>query len=116
MRAQIARNHSPESDTEIRDESQENEKAIDDDWFKRHVIIARPDESVKHSKEGDVDTTIDNFVEDKDLTPQQKLLKSFGKKLGMQTKFFDNPDGKFHGAHAGNISYVNVNSNKPLGT
>lgn len=78
--------------------------------------FSKQTEDVKHSKQGsDVDTRIDNFVEDKDLTPQQKLLKSFGDMLGVKTVFFRNEDGNFHGAHDGNITYINVNSNKPLG-
>ncbi|MBQ6004817.1 MAG: transglycosylase SLT domain-containing protein, partial [Selenomonadaceae bacterium] len=67
------------------------------------------------SKQGEVDTRIDNIVEDKNFTPQQKLLKSFGKKLGVKTVFFINKDGDFHGAHAGNTSYINVNSKMPHG-
>lgn len=67
------------------------------------------------SKRGsDVDTRIDNFVEDKDLTPQQKLLKSFGNKLGVKTIFFRNADGRFHGAHDGNTTYISVNPEMPL--
>lgn len=67
------------------------------------------------SKRGsDVDTRIDNFVEDKDLTPLQKLLKSFGKMLGVKTVFFRNADARFHGAHSGNTTYINVNSEMPL--
>ena len=67
------------------------------------------------SKVGETDTRIDNFVDDKDLTPQQKLLKSFGEKLGVETVFFRNEDGDFHGAHDDNITYINVNSKMPLG-
>ena len=67
------------------------------------------------SREGEVDTRIENFVDEKDLNPQQKILTDFGKKLGVQTVFFQNADGNFHGAHARGTTYLNVNSKKPLG-
>ncbi|MBQ6298641.1 MAG: glucosaminidase domain-containing protein [Selenomonadaceae bacterium] len=67
------------------------------------------------SLNGEVDTTIDNFVDDKDLTPQQKLQQDFGNKLGAQTVFFNNENGDFHGAHANGTSYINVNSKMPIG-
>ena len=66
------------------------------------------------SLNGEVDTTIDNIVDNKDLTPQQKLIKSFGEMLGVQTIFFNNENGDFHGAHANGISYINVNSKMPI--
>ncbi len=67
------------------------------------------------SRNGEVDTTIDNIVDDKDLTPQQKLQQDFGNKLGVQTVFFNNENGDFHGAHANGTSYINVNSKMPIG-
>lgn len=65
--------------------------------------------------QGTGDDRIDNFVDDKDLTPQQKLIKSFGEKLGVKVMFFRNENGDFHGAHANGISYINVNSKMPIG-
>ena len=70
--------------------------------------------ATKPSVQGEVDNAIDNFVDDKDLTPQQKLQQDFGKKLGVQTIFFNNENGDFHGAHANGTSYINVNSKMPI--
>ena len=71
----------------------------------------------KASTEGGADTRIINLVEDdpKDLTPQQKLLQKFSDALGTKIVFFDNPDGRFHGAFSEGITFLNVNSKKPLG-
>ena len=70
----------------------------------------------KYSKQGkDVDTTIKNYVDPKDLTPQQQLLQDFGRKLGTRVIFFNNGDGRFHGQHSNGITYLNVVSNMPLG-
>ena len=66
------------------------------------------------SKQGEVDTDTGDIVDDKDLTPQQKLLKSFGEKMGVKVVFFRG-DPRFHGVRKNGISYLNVNSNKPLG-
>lgn len=78
---------------------------------------AENDENIPlFSKQGsNVDTSTDNFVADKDLTPQQKLLKSFSEKLGVPIKFVDNPESRFGGVFKGGSIFVNVNSNKPLG-
>lgn len=78
----------------------------------------QPKEQAKGAKaslhgSGNIDIT--NFVDDNELTPQQQLLQSFGKKLGVRTVFFRNENADFHGAYAGNISYLNVNSKEPLG-
>ena len=98
VRAQIAGNQS------------QNQEEISSD-----TELEKPLQPAKQSKRGsDVDTRIDNFVEDKDLTPQQQLLKSFGKTLGVKTIFFRNADARFHGAHDGNTTYINVNSETPL--
>ena len=86
-----------------------------DDWLKRHVIIAGMSNGTKFSKQGTVDTRIENFVDDKDLTPQQKLLKSFGEKLGTKVIFFRNKDGRFHGVRKNGATYLNVNLKMPLG-
>ncbi|MBR0288358.1 MAG: hypothetical protein IJQ82_05210, partial [Selenomonadaceae bacterium] len=75
----------------------------------------KPNKRNKHSKQDNVDTRIDNIVADEDLTPQQKLLQTFGKKLGVKVKFFSNEDGDFHGAHKSGTSYINVNSKMPIG-
>lgn len=69
----------------------------------------------EYSLTGTGDTRIQNFVADNALTPQQKLIQSFGEKLGVKTTFFRNDNSDFHGAHAGNTSYINVNSEMPLG-
>lgn len=67
------------------------------------------------SIEGNADTRIINLIEDDaKLTPQQKLLKDFAAQLGLQLQFFDNPDGRFHGAFVDGISFLNVNSKKGL--
>ena len=77
---------------------------------------AAPDNQASlFSKQGNGDTTIADFVADEDLTPLQKLLKSFGKMLGVQVEFFRNKNGDFHGAHTNGVTYINVNSNMPLG-
>ena len=79
------------------------------------TIVENDGNTSSFSKQGDVDTTIKNFVAHKDLTPAQKLLQSFGKKLGVKVVFFANPDSNFHGAHTNGIIFINVNSKMPLG-
>lgn len=72
--------------------------------------------SPKHFVQGsDVDTSTDNIVADKDLTSQQRLLKSFSEKLGAPIKFVDNPEKRFGGVFKDGSIFVNVKSNKPLG-
>ncbi|MBR3049994.1 MAG: hypothetical protein IKG61_00905, partial [Selenomonadaceae bacterium] len=83
--------------------------------LKHFLKTGRRKTKTKFSKQGTVDTRIDNFVDDKDLTPQQKLLKSFGEKLGTKVIFFRNKDGRFHGVRKNGATYLNVNSNMPLG-
>ena len=90
-------------------------KVTAQEFYQKMGELLYPEKFSKHSKQGEVDTRIDNIVEEKDLTPAQKLLKSFGEKLGVKTVFFSNKDGNFHGAHAGNTSYINVNSKMPHG-
>ena len=68
----------------------------------------------RYNRQGNSDTTISNFIEKADLTPQQKLLVEFGEKLGVKTIFFRNEDGDFHGAHDRNVTFINVNSNMPI--
>lgn len=60
-----------------------------------------------------IDTS--NVVAEKDLTPAQKLLVSFGKKLGVEVVFFNNPEAKFRGVHKGGKTFLNINGNKELG-
>ena len=69
----------------------------------------------KLSSTGNSRLDVTDVVAPEELTPQQKLLQSFGEKLGVKTTFFRNDNADFHGAHAGNISYINVNSEMPIG-
>lgn len=74
--------------------------------------------NARYDIEGDKDTIntdTSNTVAEKDLTPAQKLLVSFGKKLGVRVVFFDNPDENFRGVHRKGVTYLNVNGNKELG-
>ena len=71
--------------------------------------------SEKSSIQGTPNTQTDNAVDDKDLTPLQKLLKSFSGKLGVKLVFFDNADGRFHGVSKEGKIFINVNSKKPIG-
>ena len=69
----------------------------------------------RYSKKGsDVDTTISEYVAQKDLTSAQKLLQDFGRKLGTRVIFFKG-DERFHGQHSNGITYLNVDSNMSLG-
>lgn len=78
--------------------------------------VANEGQKSLFSQQGkDVDTTIKNYIDQKDLTPQQQLLQDFGRKLGTRVIFFNNGDGRFHGQHSNGITYLNVVSNMPLG-
>ena len=69
----------------------------------------------KLSSTGNSRLDVTDVVAPEELTPQQKLLQSFGEKLGVKTIFVRDTDSTAHGAHAGNISYINVNSEMPIG-
>lgn len=66
---------------------------------------------------------VDNAVPDSKLTPQQKLIKSFGKKLGVPVEFFTYKkslffQGKkisFSGTHFGGTTFINTEAKTPLG-
>ena len=70
--------------------------------------------SEKQSKEGNAELSIENVVDEKDLTPQQKLLKTFGDKLGVKTVFVNDPNGDAHGGIMNGTIYINVNSKMPI--
>lgn len=69
----------------------------------------------KLSSTGNSRLDVTDVVAPEELTPQQKLLQSFGEKLGVKTIFVRDTDSTAHGAYAGNISYINVNSEMPIG-
>ncbi len=69
----------------------------------------------KFNLHGTGDTTLKNFVADEKLTSQQKLLKDFSGQMGLTLQFFDNDNADFRGAYTNGVTYLNVNSNIPLG-
>ena len=92
---------------------QQQKKPLTDEQLKD--LLAKIKNAAYQSMEGDANTDIIEFVDDADLTPAQKLLKSFSEKLGVPLRFFRNPDGRFHGSFSNGVLFLNVNSKKGLG-
>ena len=68
----------------------------------------------KKSQTGNGSTNIGNRVDGRNLTDRHKLLQRFGKSMGTQVLFFDNPNADFHGAYDNGVVYLNVNSKRDL--
>ena len=94
-----------------------NEKGIkglahnDSTYGKNYVIY---DDSVidvikRFSMRGNTNTTIENFVDVKDLNPLQRAYAAFAKEMGVPIIFFRG-NKNFHGAHANGISFYNVDA------
>lgn len=64
--------------------------------------------ATKSSLRGSGDTSRENVVEPR--TEQQRILQRLGQDIGQRVVFFDNPNKDFHGAHVGNTTFINVNS------
>ena len=74
------------------------------------------DPNSRYSYEGEpANFDMTNIVAPEKLSGAQKLLQQFADKLGVKTVFFDNPDGRFHGAFSEGVTFLNVNSKKGLG-
>ena len=84
----------------------------DEIMFKQHLKnLNNPHFNIldKWSKQGTHQATIDNFVDPKDLTPQQRSIGELGKQLGTPILFFKGSE-ELNGAHANGITYLNVDS------
>ena len=92
---------------------QQQKKPLTDEQLKE--MLAKIKNAAYQSMEGDANTDIIDFVDDADLTPPHKGLKTFSEKLGVPLRFFRNPDGKFHGSFSNGVLFLNVNSKKGLG-
>ncbi|MBR2520538.1 MAG: hypothetical protein IKE46_12265, partial [Selenomonadaceae bacterium] len=68
----------------------------------------RNNNTAKSSLRGNGDTSRDNIVEPR--TEQQIILQRIGQDIGQRVIFYDNPNKDFHGAHVGNTTFLNVNS------
>ena len=92
---------------------QQQKKPLTDEQLKE--MLAKIKNAAYQSMEGDANTDIIDFVDDADLTPPHKGLKTFSEKLGVPLRFFRNPDGKFHGSFSNGVLFLNANSKKGLG-
>ena len=83
--------------------------------FEEKVQSALKKDPTVKNLHGTGDTTLKNFVADEKLTSQQKLLKNFSGQMGLTLQFFKNDNADFRGAYTNGVTYLNVNSNIPLG-
>ena len=76
--------------------------------FIKHLEnLENPD--FKMSVKGTDKATVENFVDPKDLTEQQRGIAEFGDQLGVPVVYFKGSE-ELNGAHANGITYINVNS------
>ncbi|MBR1806708.1 MAG: hypothetical protein IJ774_10045, partial [Selenomonadaceae bacterium] len=100
-----------ESDTEYRFDDYDSAKKFAETIYESHyanVVRAKQEARTKSSLRGSGDTSRDNIVEPR--TQQQRILQRLGQDIGQRVVFFDNPNKDFHGAHVGNTTFLNVNS------